>query len=289
MSYQDYANYYEGTKQRATGVTYFLVHGRKGKVNVLRLAERLEGITKKIPFKLGFGEDDVIIPDIFKKNGELVVQSKIDRVAPMNDGSLFGKATIDAPIRIWFRGQKLLIIGTTEIYFIIFREESSKNYFLTLLTSRYKSRELYSTLSENLKQFGLVTIPSKIEQEDIQEITKRLKGKLKFTLVGNYPTNEITKKAIWGNDYENNQSYKDDIEEGKIYQNQFQFVDTVRNEKKVITVSEDGLIRFYNNISYQEMEWFIRKEIVPFLKQAEKPKIPVLTGFTFEDLFTDDV
>ena len=287
MSYQDYAKYYGEAKQRATSVTYFLIHGRKKKLNVLKLAEHLQGITKKIPYKLGENEQDVIVPEEFKQKGEILLQSRIDKVVPM-DASLFGKATVDAPIRIWFRQKKMLVIGTTEIYFIIFRDEISKNYFMTLLTSRAKSRELHTIISENLKQFGLATSPSKIEQDDILEITKRLRGKLKFTLVGNYPTSEITKRAIWGNDYENNQSYKDDIEEGKIYQNQFQFTNT-HNEKKVITVSEDGLIRFYNNISYKDLEWFIRRQIVPFLKPAEKPKIPALAGFTFEDLFVDDV
>jgi hypothetical protein len=287
MSYQDYLKNYSETKQRATAVTYFLIHGRKEKLNVLKLAQHLQGITKKIPYELDEDEEDVIIPDIFKKKGELVLQSKIDKVIPTNS-SLFGKATLDAPIRIWFRQQKLLVIGTTEINFLIFRDESTKKYYLTLLTNRGKSRELYSILSNHLAQFGLATSPSKIEQDDIQEITKRLKGKLKFTLVGNYPTKEITKKAIWGNDYENNPSYKEDIEAGKIYQNQFQFLDT-HNEKKVITVSEDGLIRFYNNISYEEVEFFIRRELIPFLKQVEKPQIPALAGFTFEDLFIDDV
>ena len=288
MTYQDYVKYFSQTKQRATAVTYFLIHGRKEKINIFRLAERLQGITRKIPYDLDDDEKDVIIPEIFKNKGEITLQSKIDKVVPTNTGSLFGKATLDAPIRIWFRQQKLLVIGTTEIYFIIFRDESTKKYYLTLLTSRGKSRELYTILSQHLKEYGLATSLSKIEQEDIQEITKRLKGKLKFTLVGNYPTKEITKKAIWGNDYENNESYKEDIEKGKIYQNQFQYHDS-HNEKKVITVSEDGLIRFYNNISYEDIEYFIRKEVVPFLKQADKPQIPTLAGFTFDDLFIDDV
>jgi hypothetical protein len=285
MSTQDYMKVYAETKQRITGVVYFLLHGRNKKINSVKLAQLLEGKLKRIPYEIE--EEDIIIPKVFQHKGEVVLQSRIEKVV-LTGTSLFGKATVDTPIRIRYREKKILIVGTSEVYFLIFRDESSKKYFLVLLASRTKSAELHAILSENLKQFGLVTSPSKIEHEDIQEITKRLKGKLKFTIVGNFPTPEISKKAIWGYDYINQQSYKDDILLGSIYQNQFQFKDR-QNESKVITVSDDGLIRFYNNISCKDLEWFIKTEIVPFLKQTKKPQIPSLVGFTFEDLFIDDV
>jgi hypothetical protein len=287
MSSQEFINTYAITKHRVTGVVYSLVHGRRQKLDLLKLAQYLEGTTRRFSFKPEDDETNIIIPDVFKKKGEVILQSKIDKVVLTNT-SLFGKATVDAPIRIKYRQKVILIVGTTDIYFMIFRDEPSKKYFLVVLSSRKKSNELFATLSENLKNYGLAACPSKIDHEDIQEITKRLKGKLKFTLIGNFPTAEITKKGIWGNDFVNDPSYKEDIEVGSIYQNQFQFKDE-HNENRVITVSDDGLIRFYNNISCEELEWFIRREIVPFIKLAKKPEIPALAGFTFEDLFVDEV
>lgn len=287
MSAEDYMNIYAGRAQRATSVVYFLLHGRKKRLNMVKLAQLLEGKTKRIPYEID-DDEDIIVPNIFQNKGDdIILQSKIDKIV-LTGSSLFGRATIDAPIRLNYRQKKILIVGTTAIYFLILRDERSKKYFLVLFSSRKKSSELYKTLSEHLKQFGLATCPSKLEHDDIQEITRRLKGKLRFTIVGDFPTPEITKKAIWGMDYANDPSYKEDIESGSIYQNQFQFRDS-HNERRVITVSDDGLIRFYNNISFEALEWFIREEILPYVKQAKKPEIPSLIGFTFEDLFIDEV
>ncbi len=283
MSYQDYMKIYENTRQRTTGVIYSLSHGRKQKLNELALAKHLEGTIKRIPYDVDKEKEELTIPRMFQKNGEVILLSRIDKITPTGS-SLFGKATVDAPIRIRYRQKKILIVGTTDIFFLILRDIPSKKYFLVLFSSRTKSRELFEIFSENLKGLGLATSPCKIEHDDIQAITKKLKGRLKFTLIGNFPTPEITKKGIWGNNYENQQSYKDDIENGSIYQNQFQFRDR-HNEEKVITVSDDALVRFYNNISYKDLEWFMREEIIPFVKPEKKTEIPSLMGFTFEDLF----
>lgn len=287
MSYGEYVKLYSEMRQRVTGVTYFVLHGRGKKINMLRLANLLEGTLGKEKFRPKKEEDEgIIIPKIFTTKGDVILQSKIDK-AIVAGSSLFGKATIDAPVRLRFRNKKILIVGTTEICFLIFREESSKKYFLTLLASRLKSDELYQRLARHLKSLGLATSPSKLEHEQIEEIRKRLQGRLKYTTLGNFPSPTISKKGIWGLGFENEPSYKADAEVGSIYQNQFAFRDK-NNEPNVVTVSDDGLIRFYNNISYKEFELFLRENVVQFLRQTKMPEIPSLISYTFEDLFVDE-
>lgn len=223
MSFDEYMKLYSGAKQRVTGVIYFVLHGRGKKINMLKFAQLLEGKLETVKFEPRGKEDEgLIIPKIFTKKGEVVLQSRIDKVVP-TEASLFGKATVDAPIRVRFRQKKILIVGTTEIYFIIFRDEPSKKYFLVLLSSRTKSNELFQTLASHLKRLGLATSPSQLEHEHIEEITKKLQGSLTYTTLGNFPTPKITKKGIWGAGFQDEPSYLADAEVGSIYQNQFVF------------------------------------------------------------------
>jgi len=55
---------------------------------------------------------------------------------------------VNMPMKIWFRQKKTLVINTIEIPFIIFSDQNSENYFITILTSRTKSKEL-KIISEN--------------------------------------------------------------------------------------------------------------------------------------------
>jgi hypothetical protein len=287
MSFEEYMKLYSQAKQRLTGVIYFVLHGRGKKINMLKFAQLLEGTLETVRFEpKGEEDENIIVPKMFTKKGEVILQSRIDKVVP-TEASLFGKATVDAPIRIRFRKKKLLIVGTTEIYFLIFRDEPSKEYFLVLLSSRAKSNELYQTLASHFKRLGLATSPSKLEHEKIEEIRKKMRGSLTYTTLGNFPTPKITKKGIWGAGFQDEPSYLADAQAGSIYQNQFVFRDR-HNERNVVTVSDDGLIRFYNNISYKDYEWFLRENIVQFLKQTKKPEIPSLLSYTFEDLFVDE-
>ncbi len=52
----------------------------------------------------------------------LILKTSVDKVT-LTSSSLFAKATPDRPITLAYRGYRILVIATTEIHFLILKDE----------------------------------------------------------------------------------------------------------------------------------------------------------------------
>jgi len=281
---------YSQSKQPIVGVPFFLVH-RRGRINLIRLKEKLQGrfTEEEIPIPeetTGKTEEEIYIPDIFKEQEKILLKSSIDETV-LTLSSLFGKATVDRPVQLDYRDKKILVIGTTQIYFAILYDNKTKRHYLVVFGSRANSREMHTTLNSFLGDLGIVSVPSKLEPERIDEVRRELNGNLLDTTLGNFPSQTITKKRIWGRGYQNEPAYLRDAEIGSIRQHMFEFK-AGNLPYSVVTLSEDGLTRFYTSLTYKDFEWFLRERIFQRLRQIKKPEVPMVAYTTLDDLFESE-
>jgi len=285
----DLVSIYSQNKQPVVGVIYYLVH-KQAPLNFINLKERLKGeldieelYEEDLP-----DEEEIYVPEVFidEERNTILLRRMIDE-AILTEGSLFGKATIDQPMILNYRDQKLFIINTIEIYFIIFHDDRTSRNYLVILGSRAKSRELMKSMDKFLQGLGIAVSPSRLDPEMIDEIRRELKGDLLDTTLTNFPTPKIKLKRIHGRGYQNEPSYLKDAEVGSVHQHMFEFR-TSSNKPAVINLSEDGLVRFYTSISYKNYEDFLKRHILRKLRQAKKPQIPITAYTAPTDIFEEE-
>ena len=293
MATQDFAAIYSQNKQPIVGVTFFLLPLRKGKINWVKFKEKLEGRYEveelhegEIEREIEEGEE-LYIPEIFKeREGEteqLVLKTSIDKVI-LTPSSLFGKATLDRLITLAYRGYRILVIATTDVHFLILYDNKTKKYYLVTLGSRSNSKDLFVSLNRFLEKNGLFAVPAKLDPERIDAIREQLNGELLDTTLHRFPSTKIKMKRIIGRGFQNEPSYLQDASVSSVHQHRFAYRSHKGQEKsvfKVVTLSEDALVRFYCSTTYKEYEWFLRDHIFPYLRQIKKiPKETPLIAYT---------
>jgi hypothetical protein len=259
MSALNLVSVYSDNRQPIVGVIYYLVH-RQGRLNYVKLKEKLESkvdieeiyeeeITKD-------SEEEVYVPEIFKdENQKLLLKTTVDK-AVLTPSSLFGRSTLDRVVTLKYQNRKILVIDTTEVFFLVLSDDRTKRDFLVVLGSRADSRELFVSLNKFLEDLGIVIVPSKLEPEKIDEVREELRGQLLDTTLWNFPTPRIKMKRIVGRGYQNEPTYLQDAQIGSVRQHMFEYK-RGDNPSKVLNLSEDGLVRFYTSVSYKDYEWLI--------------------------------
>ncbi len=292
----DLGELYSQVSRPVMGVTFFLLSLKKGRIDFLRLREKLEGrvdieemFEAFIKKELEEEGEQLYIPEVFKekKGKRLVLKTSIDRVI-LTPSSLFGKATIDKLSSFTYRGFRIVMITTLDINFMIVEEKETGKYYLIILGSRSNSKNLLARLNSFLEKIGLYAVPAKLDPERIDDIRKNLKGELIDTTL-EFAGPEITRKRITGKSFQNNPSYLRDASESSVHQHMFQFRNDPRSHPNVITLSEDALVRFYNLTTFLDYELFLKQNIFKYMKQAKKPSIPPITGFSApDDIFEEE-
>ena len=288
MSAEDLGAIYS-QPQAVLGVIFFLLPLKKGKIIFPRLKEKLEGRVNIEEVFEDIMEKDVeegeklYIPDVFmaKEGKKLVLKTSVDKIV-LTPSSLFGKATIDKLSSLAYRGFRIVMINTIDIHFLILEDIKTSRHYLIILGSRSNSKNLHGRLNKFLEKIGLYAVPAKLDPERIDEIREGLKGELiDTTLV--FSGLKIRSKRIMGKDFQNDPSYLRDANESLVKQHMFQFKTSPRSHPKVITLSEDALVRFYSLTTFKEYEWFLRQYIFSYLRQIKKLPTPPITGFYAPD------
>jgi hypothetical protein len=233
--------------------------------------------------------EQLYIPDVFKNrdSGRIILKTSIDKVA-LTGSSLFGKATLDKPLSWSYRGFRIFIITTTEIHFLICQDEKLKRHYLVILGSRINSQSLFGRLNNFLQKVGLFAVPAGIDSDKIDGIREELHGELLDTTLDSFSTPKIKMKRIIGKGFQDEASYLSDVNISSVHQHMFAYSTEPNTPRKVITLSEDALVRFYSAATYDEYEWFLRKHIFPNLKQTKQPPTVPLIGFSApEDIFKE--
>lgn len=293
----NFADVYSQQRQAITGVAFFLIPYKKGQIVWTKLMEMLNG---KFDIQELYEEDlarglkegeKLYIPDVFKNgaSGRIILKTSIDKVA-LTGSSLFGKATLDKPLSWSYRGFRIIIIATTEIHFLICQDEKIKRHYLVILGSRVNSQSLFGRLNNFLQKVGLFAVPAGIDSDKIDGVREELHGELLDTTLDGFSTPKIKMKRIIGKGFQDEASYLIDVNMSSIHQHMFAYnaSNTPKSPRKVVTISEDALVRFYSATTYDEYEWFLRRYIFPILKQIEQPPTVPLIGFSApEDIFKE--
>jgi len=301
MSTSEFAKIYSQKREPITGVQFFLLPLRKGKINYFKLKEKLEGsyneyIIDEEELQRFVSEGErLYVPEVFKgdSDGEqLVLKTTIDKVI-RTPSSLFGNATSDRAITLAYRDFKILLIETTEIHFLILYDEKTERHYLVILGSRANSKNLFNNFNKFLEKIGLFAVYAQLDPDKIDKIRDKLKGELIDTTLENFPTSKISKKRIMGRGFQDEEAYLRDARISSVHQHMFEYIDkrgTKGTKRHVVTLSEDGLVRFYSSITYQDFEWFLRNEIFSHLRQTKKiPKgAPIIAYASPDDIFEEE-
>jgi len=290
MSTDDFAELYSQRRQPIVGVTFFLLPLKKGRINFVKLKEKLEGRFDTREFFEAAIEKDIeegeelYIPEVFKdkESEQLILKTSVDKVL-LTPSSLFGKATLDRPLSLAYRGYRILVIATAEIHFLIFKDNQTKKHYLVILGSRSNSKSLFNSLNSFLEKIGLYAVPANLDPEKIEAIREQLNGELIDTTLDRFPTNKIKMKRIVGRGFQDEPSYIQDVSISSVHQHMFEYRTGIKRSPKVVTLSEDALVRLYSSMTYKEYEWFLRQYVLPYLRQIKKLPTPPITAFTVAD------
>lgn len=225
------------------------------------------------------------IPEVFLRNGKIQKRTQIDDLIIV-DNTLFGFVSVDRPEQVEYRGRQFLIMRTIGVPFFIAEYEHIGRYFLILVCKRATSRELSPSLNGFMNEQGLSIDTCQIEQDKIVAVRKQLSGELLDTTLSGFQNSKIHAKRIWGEGFQEEPEYTQDADRSTIRQHKFQFKwpsDTKR--ESLVTVSEDALIRFWTNLTFQEYLGFLRTFIMPRLTQPLKYMEPALRAFDQSDIF----
>jgi hypothetical protein len=166
---------------------------------------------------------------------------------------------------------------------LILEDDKTKRHYLIILGSRSNSKSLFASLNRFLEKSGLYAVTAKLDPDKIDDIREQLGGILIDTTLDRFPTPKIKMKRIVGRDFQDEQAYKQDASISSVHQHMFEFKNGDKGRPKVVTLSEDALVRFYSSTTYRDYEWFLRNHIFPLLRQVKKIPSAPITAYTVPD------
>jgi len=286
MALFSYDIFYDESVHRIIGIPFFIV--AKDQIDFVSIKNRLEGQSLEENVDIDdryFELDQKIIPDVFlNENAIITSRSNIDSIRIAED-YLWGRVTVDYVFPIFYRGKNVIIVQTKSSMFQIIEDDISKNYFLIIYAPRSRYKEIMQILSELLYNMGIRIIPAQIRPKDLNAIYIELMGDLLDTTIEGIASETISKKRIFGRGFQDDEIFKKDMTEGTVYQHRFTFLRKSDGNPMTVSMSGDGLIRFYNNVSYKYFISFLGKYILYRLQKSEiKPlNIPITAFLTDEE------
>lgn len=287
MTEVSYYDLYDQSKTRITGIPFFLLHKKKN-LNNQKLKNELIGqiAEEKINIQKEFEMDEhILIPELFKSTGEIILQNIIENIV-VDSNILTGVITHDNILRLNYRNEKLVVIQTLRNKFQVLKDNELEQYFLIIYGSRVKIAKIFKSLREIFYRIGIVVIPAKMNPRNLDGLQKELDGSLLNTTIGDYASEKITQKLIVGKGYENDPDYLRDKEQGQVVQHRFGYTLPGDDKLWVVTISSDGLVRFYNNIDLNFYIDFVKSKILQRLEKVQKRPIDI--PFESFNIFDDD-
>jgi len=289
MMLPDFLTLYDESTKKLTGIPFCLDLPKKKKLNLVKLSEFIEkGVTEEeIDLKEQFDDlENIIIPDIFIKEGKVKLRNIIDKVQ-IHEDTLLGNITVDNLVYLYYRDKIIVVVQTSRHKFQIIQNSKGDRYFIIFFCPRTKYKRCYHFLKNILIKFGLSLSPCILNPKQIEEIRTEVSGDLLDTTLINFPSTTIDKKRIMGKGFQTDPEYLKDAKIGSVHQHMFDFKPVYSEVPFVVTVSGDGLIRFYNKINYDTFFYFIRNHVLDKLRRSVDTAAPLI-GFFMEDLFEEE-
>jgi len=279
---------YSNEQRRLTGFPLFLL-GKNKKINLEICKSKIVDYVhiEEINLEERFPDRKIKLDKLFGENNTLKLKSSMDSCQLYGD-ILFGTISIDHPV--YFSYESYLFAYLQKRYHnfhISYNEELNKNV-LIIFSSRRRFGEAFSLLSGIFKRVGLKISPTKIQPKDLTNIMYEIEGNLVISTIDNYPSTKINAKTYYGDGFQNDDDYKKEIKKGKINQHMIRYHEVGDNDPYVVTISTDGLVSFYNNVSYVYLSNFVLKYVVNKLEQ-ERIEEGYVKGFIVDEIYEDDV
>jgi hypothetical protein len=244
--------------------------------SVIDLEDLKQGLSdRKIHFEADFDDEDdkeeLVVPRIFRaEDGSVLTVTTSTAVEYVERGdlqALTGLFVLDEPGIITFRDDRVLILDTLDVRFAVF--SSGDDYFLVLLGKRELVTYVLEILSEELNEMNLSAIECEIKHSGIDNIADELADELLDTTFEDYPQPSIDKKRIWGRGYGEDPEYQKEKQRGNVRGHMMSTTELADGEEKVISVSDDGLIRSYSNLTLYTYLDMIVNYIIPNISTVQ--------------------
>ncbi len=250
-----------------------------GSLSLQSLREQLNDITIHLDPPSEYEEDDELIkPDVFKKDGKIKIVTTIEGVEIVeSDGisALSGNIVLDETGSVVFREDRVLILDTESVRFVIFSD--GENYYMVLIAGRNLVDNVLEIIAEELEELDLSLLEVNLTSDDIDHIADQLAEELLNTTFHDYPQSSINKKYISGRGYQSEPEYQEEKKQGSV-RTHMMATQEFENGEKVISISEDALVRSYSNL-----------ELKTYLKMIQDYLLPqISTQSTMTDFTTPD-
>jgi len=279
---------YSSEQRRLTGFPLFLL-GKSKKMNLEVCKEKIVDYinVEEIDLEERFPDRKIKLDKLFGENNILKLKSSIER-CHLYKNIMFGTLSIDYPVYLAYDEYLIAYLQKRYHNFHISYVDKLNKNVLIIFSPRSRYREAFSLLSGIFKRVGLKISPTKIQPKDLTNIMNEVEGSLVISTIDNYPSSRIHAKTYYGNGFEKEEEYKNEIRKGQINQHMIRYYEQSEDEPYVVTVSTDGLVSFYNNVSYSYFSNFVLNFVVNKLEQ-ERIEIGYVKGFIEDEIYEDDV
>lgn len=238
----------------------------QGKLDLPTLQAQLSNKTIHLDTPSEYQEDeDLIKPDVFTENGKIKIITTIEDVELTENGAmraLSGNIVLDETGAVVFREKRVLVLDTESVRFVVF--EDSECYYMVLIAGRNLVENVLHIIAEELEELDLSLTEITLTSDDIDHIADQLAEELLNTTFQDYPQSSINKKYISGRGYQTEPEYQEEKRRGSV-RTHMMATQEIGNGEKVISISEDTLVRSYSKLELQTYLIMIKEYILPHI------------------------
>lgn len=233
-------------------------------INLESLKDELKDRTFQKNISEEFDLDNVVVPEIFERDGNMVRTTTTEDVKIVSyDGQkiISGNIMLDNIDKIVYRDQEILVLDTTTARFVVIEENGF--YYFGVLASRQLSETVTEIIRDDFPELGSIINKTRLSSDAIAEIRNSLNATLMDTIITDYDQNEITQTRIQGEDYEGTRVYDQLDSGGSVKTHIFQTDVLVPDDTKTVQIGRDGLVRIYSNATLQTYLLLLKDHIIP--------------------------
>ena len=233
-------------------------------INLENLKDELKDRTFQKNISEEFDLDDVVVPEIFERDGNMVRTTTTENVEIISyDGQeiISGSIMLDNIDKITYRDQEILVLDTTTAKFAIIKQDGF--YYLCVLASRQLAETVIGIIRDDFPELGSIINKTRLSSDAIGEIRNSLEATLMDTIITDYDQNEITQTRIQGEDYEGTRVYDQLDSGGSVKTHVFQTDVLVPDDTKTVQIGRDGLVRIYSNATLQTYLLLLKDHVIP--------------------------
>lgn len=238
----------------------------QGTLDLPTLQDQLSNKTIHLDTPSEYQEDeDLIKPDVFMQNGKIKIITTIEDVELTENGAmraLSGNIVLDETGAVVFREKRVLVLDTESVRFVVF--EDGECYYMVLIAGRNLVENVLHIIAEELEELDLSLTEITLTSDDIDHIADQLAEELLNTTFQDYPQSSINKKYISGRGYQTEPEYQEEKRRGSVRTHMMATQEIGKGEK-VISISEDALVRSYSKLELQTYLIMIKEYILPHI------------------------